>query len=118
MPAVNQNFSIPQGTASQVDFVVNPKVGETLLGSVIYWNVFALIQDIVQGPAIIQKQLDAGIQIDDPVAQTFHANLVRSDTETLVPGNYYHEIVIVDGSGNPTTTTEGVMTLTARASTW
>jgi len=115
MPAVAQNFTIPQGSTSQINFVVDPPVGETLLGTQIYWSVFPLLLDLPQLPAVIRKSLDNGLQVNDPIAQTFYVNLIQADTEDLPPGNYYHEVVVTDPTGALTVTTEGVMTLTQRA---
>lgn len=115
MPAIAQNYSIPQGSTTQVNFAVSPPVGDTLLGAQIYYSVFALIQAIPQQPAVIKKALDNGIQIDDPVTQTFHVDLLQSDTENLVPGNYYLEVIVIDPTGGLTDTTEGVMTITSRS---
>jgi hypothetical protein len=117
MPALAQNFTLPVGQATQINFVVVPAVGDTLLGSNIFWSAFATLQVLPQTPAVIRKMLDYGIQVDDPVAQTFHVTLTAADTQLLTPGNYAHETVIIDGEGNPTWTTEGVMTLTATATT-
>lgn len=112
MPIV-QNFSIPAGDSTDINFDVDPDDGISLVGSTIYWRVFEQMNGIPTAGVdpIIEKYTDNGLQVTDPDLQTFTVELERADTIDLLR-NYYHEATIEDVDGNFTTVTLGIMTVT------
>lgn len=64
------------------------------------------------GSAAIEKTL-AGGGIANLTATTCDVALVPGDTEGLAPGEYYHELRVVNAAGNQDVVLEGTMTLKA-----
>lgn len=112
MPIV-QNFSIPAGDDTNLNFDVDPDDGVSLVGSTIYWRVFEQVfgLPVAGSEPVIEKYTDNGLQVTDPDEQTFTVELDREDTIGLLR-NYYHEATIKDVDGNYVTVTTGIMTVT------
>jgi len=109
---LEQNFSVPKGDDQELNFDIGPDdEGFTLVGSQIVWSVFKFKYGVV-GDLVIKKTTDNGLQVTDSDAIQFTVNLKRTDTSSLDPGNYYHELKITDQDGKVTTPTMGVMTIT------
>ncbi len=110
---IMQNFSLPAGDAADINFDVDPDAGQTLMGSMIYWEMFEQKHGVpVPGvDPVVRKVLDDGLQITDPDELKFTVSLQRADTIGLLR-NYYHEAKVVDVDGNHVTVTQGVATIT------
>ena len=51
----------------------------------------------------LEATRDAGITVIDAAAGRFDVELDSSETATLVPRSWYHEVELVDGNGDVTT---------------
>jgi hypothetical protein len=115
MPAI-QDFSIPAGNAMDVYFAMDPTdVINIGLDALIRWQVYpqsAGVPDQIDGPLIAKDTVNGGIDIPGSPAETFVVHLLPGDTAGFYPGNAYHEALVIDANGNPTTVTVGVMTIT------
>jgi hypothetical protein len=109
---VIQNFSVPAGN----DTVVPLKApADAPLAGDIYWRVYEEafgIPDFDTSPAaLIEKStIDGGVAVGSP-ATSFSVQIERGDTVELLR-NYYHEATLVDASGNISTLSCGIMTVT------
>lgn len=112
MPLI-QNFSVAAGDEMIVNIDVDPDEGFTLLNCEIFWNVYQQEHGVpkLDVDPIIEKTLHDGIDVTNPTASQFAVTLTESDTISLLR-NYYHEVTIIDGDGNRTTPTVGIMTVT------
>lgn len=62
-------------------------------------------------PPLASKSIGAGITVTDPVAGLFDVELTNADTETLKPGDYYHEAEVIITTGRPATILSGALTI-------
>lgn len=107
-----QNFSVDAGDDTDINVDVDPDVGVTLLGSTVYWTVFAQKFSIPFGDPVLRKVSDHGLLVTDADQLKFTISLSATDTADL-KGNYYHETQIVDTTGNVVTVNQGIMTVKA-----
>ena len=114
MPAY-QNFSVPEGESTTVNFDVGPDEGQTLAGAEITWSMYAQDCGAPSGDALVTKTMGSGITVTDNLLLTFALALEREDTLDLDLGNYYHELTIKDADNNYTTPTVGIVTITQTA---
>jgi hypothetical protein len=111
-----QNFSMVSGDDQEIQFTVADTDFEsptpTLDGATVYWQAF-YSKFSTPGDVVISKSSLSGhgIVIVDDVNRVFVVTLERPDTLGLI-GNFYHEAKLVDETGNVTTVTVGIMTLT------
>jgi len=114
MPRI-QNFSVPQGDTTVVNFDVDPDEGVNLSGATIIWRVYNQRNGLKYGDPIISKATDGdGIEITDPDLLKFAVLLNRDDTIDLLR-NYFHEAKIYDSQKDGVTVTVGLMTVTETA---
>lgn len=79
----------------------------------IAWRVAGAEPAVGQNSTIlIEKTLSAGeITIVDVATKVIRIKIDAADTEGLPPGDYYHEVRIVQGSGITTKPTTGLLRL-------
>lgn len=110
-----QNFTVPAGDLTPVDFDISPDASNTLDNCVVYLSVYEQVYGlpVVDVPPVIEKTSLSGGDIDvtDAGHQRFTVTFVGTDTVALL-GNYYHEVTIVDAADNKVTVTVGIMTVT------
>lgn len=110
--AALQNFSLLAGDDETVTFTVDQTSGIDirLSGMLIEWKVFLQDNGVVSNETpLISKTLTDGIVIV-PSPEGFVVTIARADTLGLL-GNYYHEAKVIDGLGDYTTVTQGIMTV-------
>jgi hypothetical protein len=64
---------------------------------------------------LVHKSLAAGslaVVVNADGSSTLTWTTAELDTETLLPGVYYHQAVVIDPQGNPFTVVDGRVTLT------
>ncbi len=113
MTDINQNFSLHVGNDTEVFFDLGPDESGLNLEFVqeLTWKAYRQVigvPDITQ--PLIEKSLDDGIEVTDPLLMQFTLALDAADTIGL-SGNYYHEIRVVADHGEITTATLGLMTV-------
>lgn len=114
---LEQNFSITQGDDHELEWDIGPDdLGFTLVGALCVWSVFQMSYGI-KGDLVIKKTTDNGLQVTDSDLIQFTITLNRDDTKDLNPGNYYHELRIIDPDGKYTSPTTGIMTITELGTT-
>ncbi|MFA5567962.1 MAG: hypothetical protein WC972_04865 [Trueperaceae bacterium] len=60
---------------------------------------------------LIEKALGAGLAVTDSAGGAFVVSLDSEDTETLKPGDYYHEAEVIDADDNVSTVLAGTVTI-------
>lgn len=117
MSAALQNFSVGAGNDALITVTVESgTVGDTLVGSTIYWEVYPQKSGIVPNAALplITKTNNSGggdLTVLGSPPMTFTIQLDEADTLGLI-GNYYHEAVAIDETGGRVTVLAGIMTVT------
>lgn len=116
MTAVLQDFSLCAGNTALLTVTVDTSIPmDTLAGSTIWWKVFDQSTGVAFGSAIIVKTNESGgggLDILESPDMTFTIQLDGTDTSSLATGNYYHEGVVIDSSGDGVTVLAGIMTVT------
>ena len=112
MTDTNQNFSLRAGEA----LIVEVNIDQNLTGFEVKWATsFLSPNGCFSTTAILEKcSGNATLTIVDVANGLIEIPLSSSDTSPLTPGNYEHEVSIVDGSGNETVTTVGTMVITRK----
>lgn len=112
MADTNQNFGLFAGDSLTVKITVS----EDLTGFIVKWAASRLsrVGCFSSSPLIEKCSNDATLTIVDAVNGVIEFTLDGSDTDSLAPANYEHQLFIVDGFGNETTVTEGTMTINRR----
>ncbi len=115
MADTNQNFSLFKGNALTVEIIISDDANDpiNLTGFTVNWSTSRLSpRGCFSSTPVIEKCSGLGsLIITDAVNGLVEFTLLGADTESLSPGNYSHQIVIIDGSGNSTTVTTGIMVL-------
>ncbi len=117
MPATNQNFSLFVGDALTVEITVSEDgTPVNLTGFTVKWSTSRLdARGCFSATPVIEKcSNESTLFFVDILNGVIEFTLVDVDTESLSPGNYHHQLIIVDGTGNPTVVTIGTMVLTRR----
>lgn len=109
---LKQNFRIWTGNDLNVNFSVTDdnSSGLDLTAASVRWRA---AKDPYH-PSVISKFSTVGtseINITNTTAGLLTVNLNESDTNSLLPGVYYHELEVEDSTGNPFTVAIGHMTL-------
>jgi len=104
MGKINQNFTMWKGNYREVNFFIED------ISSLDNCSAVWACSLTVETTAIITKSSSLSTQI------TLSGKMVTvilnpADTSTMSPGNYYHELRLVDASGNPSTPAIGTMEL-------
>lgn len=109
-----QHFPVPAGNVMRVHCNIDPNDGVSLFDADdIRWRVYEQTLGIptLGVDPLIEKSLDHGIQIEDPVLLKFYIDLEEADTVELLR-NYYHEGTVIALGGLPVTVVYGIMTVT------
>lgn len=111
MTDINQNFSLNSGDETEVLFDIGPDEGGINLDFVaIHWRAYNQHMGVPDmSLPIIEKTVDGGIEVTDPLLMKLTVTLDGDDTAEL-SGNYYHEIKILAPVNRTVTTTTGLMT--------
>jgi hypothetical protein len=110
MALTNQNFKMVAGDTTALNVVLSDSSGDSmnLTGASARWQL-ALTN---RGPALISKSIGAGITVTSALGGALTIVLEPEDTVDL-SGRYYHELEIVDSTGNVSTVTTGFVTIAA-----
>lgn len=105
---IPQDFSMRSGDDEIIRFQIFGTDGEIveITGSSITWACARRNQT----PVLIQKTVGSGITITDGANGICEVSLAQADTATFV-GEYYHELEVVDNTGNKSTAAFGTMTV-------
>lgn len=109
MPAEDQNIAMVQGDNKVLSITVTDAAGAAvdLTDATIRWH---MSKSVNKRPAALEKATGSGITITDAANGVFTVTLDSADTESL-RGLFYHEVEVIDGSGNVSTVTKGKITI-------
>jgi len=105
------NFSVASGD----DYLlVVDSVGEVLSGSNILWQLFPQQHGVIMldTPLISKSLIGGGVEILPSPPESFAVVIGATDTEPLLPGNYYQECRVVGPGGGVATVLRGFVTVT------
>lgn len=108
MALTEQNFTMYQGEDKLVTFVITDEdeAALNMTGGTLSWEASITSLDttaqITKTPSLVNV---------DGTNDGARVTLVDADTQTLTPLIYYHELRLVDGSGNDSVLAEGEMTV-------
>ena len=113
MPKVRltpQNFEVVSGNDKQLNVTVIDQDGVAvdITGATIVWGVSLTDESKSR---IFFYTSPANITITSATAGKFRINILDTDTEPLVPQDYFHEARMVDTAGLKTTVMRGTMTV-------
>ena len=109
---IQQDFSIPSGDDVVLNFTVSDDQMSSLSGATVRWRAYHQKFTVPYGEPVISKQTGGnGITITNAANRLFDVSISESDTQNLT-GRYYHEAEVEDASGNKSTVTIGIMTIT------
>jgi len=104
MTSVNQNFKIYAGDTAQVNIgVTQSDVAASLSNASVVW----IVEESPKSGSLVRLTTDNGISVSGSIITL---SISPSNTSSLT-GNYYHEVEVVDVSGNISTVTTGTVTV-------
>jgi len=111
MSLVRQNFEMFRGEAKLISVTVNDEIGSPLVGI----DTVDFEYRLWEAPASANKQpvleLDADdMSIDEPESKVI-ITLEKADTVELEPGEYTHELKLIDEDGNENIIMHGTVTI-------
>lgn len=116
MPAENQDVTHWKGDTGQITIgPVTDSAGAfpDLTSATAKWYMAASASSTGSNIFIQKSTADGGIVItgDTNVGFTLTIELLPADTESLAPGDFYHECEVTDAAGEISTVTVGAFTL-------
>lgn len=115
MTAPLQYFSVCRSNDALVTVSVDSTVaGDTLVGSAIWWKLYAQKVGVPTGDAMIVKTNDSGgggLTVPGSPPMIFTVELSGDET-TLDLGNYYFQADVFDEIGGRVTVVAGILTIT------
>lgn len=99
---------------SVVDEDVSPEVALDLTGATIRWAMSLVDPNsglASPNPTLEKSTATGGVTITDAENGEVEVAIADTDTDSLPPGEYYHELETVDASGNVTVVATGTITL-------
>jgi hypothetical protein len=101
----NQNFELFAGDDAILRVTVTDEDGDALdiTGMTVDW---ALVRKVGDTPILTKETGGGGITLTTPASGILDIALTDANTSDL-SGNYWHQVVLTDGSGNISTVTIG-----------
>lgn len=114
MTAFNQDDTFYQGTNRIFAITVkdeNTGIAKSLAGATLLYR----LSKSVNRPVLIEKTVGDGITlISSGTTGQLQVTFDPEDTETLAPGDYYHELSITDADGKQSVALTGNITIKKR----
>jgi hypothetical protein len=110
MTAVNQDFKIVAGDSKNITITItnDDGVGLNLLNATIKWVLKKSTKNTAN--VLLKTEID-GITITDSQNGVMQIKLLPSDTLELGGSRLYHECEVTDQSGNVSTVTSGIVSI-------
>ncbi len=113
MPAVEQNVQHWRGDSRRIQIPIREEDGtpvDMAGGSARWW--LGKSATAVGDKVVVKKAAGSGLSLSvDDDLWTAEIRLDPADTQALRPGDYYHELEVVDGAGAVSTVTVGTFTI-------
>jgi len=106
MTEINQDVSIYQGDAREIDILIRDENGSIL--DLTGYSAIWVVANPNTMEILLTKTTVSGITIPYPTSGILTVSLLPEDTRLMKPADwYYHEVKVTDSCLNPVTVTTG-----------